>query len=56
MRESNRFSELEQSVSLIVKTKCPKKWLLIDRETGAVFEGNEGGHWDRLDPVQKDMK
>jgi hypothetical protein len=41
-------------VTLTVKTKCPEKWLLVDRETGAVYQGNEKGHWDRLDPVVKD--
>ena len=55
MRESNHFNELDESVSLVVKTKCPEKWLLIDRETGVVFQGNEKGYWDRLDPVKKDV-
>jgi hypothetical protein len=36
-----------------VKTKSPEKWLLIDRETGQVYQGSEKGHWDRLDPVIK---
>jgi hypothetical protein len=27
---------------------------LIDRETGQIYQGNNGGHWDRLDPVIKD--
>jgi hypothetical protein len=56
MRESKVFNELDQSVNLIVKTKCPEKWILVDRETGVVFQGNENGYWDRLDPVGKDLK
>ena len=47
------FSELKKSISLTVKTKSPGKWLLIDRETGQVYKGNEKGYWDRLDPVIK---
>lgn len=54
MRTSFKFNELETPVSLIVKTKSPKKWLLIDRETGQIFEGNESGSWHRLDPVIKE--
>jgi hypothetical protein len=54
MNRSNfDFNELEKSIILTVKTKSPDKWLLIDRETGQVYKGNEKGYWDRLDPVIK---
>jgi hypothetical protein len=52
-RSSFKFSELKKSIILTVKTKSPDKWLLIDRETGQVYKGNENGYWDRLDPVIK---
>jgi hypothetical protein len=55
MRKSKEFDELDKSIILTVKTKCPKKWLLVDRETGNVFEGNANGAWDRLDPVRKEQ-
>ena len=48
------FDTLDSSVTLTVKTKSPTKWLLIDRETGQVFQGSPKGHWDRLDPVIKE--
>ena len=48
------FERLEKAISLTVKTRCPDKYLLIDRETGQVFVGNIMGHWDRLDPVTRD--
>jgi hypothetical protein len=54
MRESNKFEELDKSISLTVKTKCPEKYLLIDRETGYTFVGNSMGFWDRLDSVTRD--
>jgi len=54
MRNSFQFNELDQSVELVVKTKSPTKWLLVDRETGQVFQGSEKGCWDRLDPVIKE--
>ena len=54
MREAKNFEELEQTLSLTVKTKCPEKWILIDRETGQTYIGNKMGHWDRLDSVIRD--
>jgi len=47
-RNSFVFKEEEGDVSLTVKTLCPEKWLLIDRETGQVYQGNPGGFWDKL--------
>ena len=29
--------ELSESQILTIKTKCPEKWLLIDRETGEAY-------------------
>ena len=44
--------ELEEPVELIVKTKAPAKWLLVDRETGEQYIGatpKEGEkHWNRI--------
>jgi len=54
MRLSKDYKNFEESVDLLVHTKCPEKWLLIDRETGQIYQGNNGGYWDRLDPVIKD--
>lgn len=53
MRNRFNFNVLPDSVLLKVKTKSPEKWLLVDRETGQVYQGSENGHWDRLDPVIK---
>jgi len=54
LRELKLFETLEDSITLIVKTKSPEKWLLVDRETGQIFQGSKRGHWDRLDPVIKE--
>jgi hypothetical protein len=48
------FQEFEKPVDLVVHTKSPEKWLLIDRETGQTYKGNSEGYWDRLDPITKD--
>jgi hypothetical protein len=53
LRNKFNFKVLSNSVVLQVKTKSPEKWLLVDRETGQVYQGSENGHWDRLDPVIK---
>jgi len=53
MRKQKKFEELDNPVNLIVHTKSPEKWMLLDRETGETYQGNIGGHWDRLDPVIK---
>ena len=54
MKVAKLFAELRKPISLIVKTRSPEKYLLIDRETGNVFVGNFNGGWDRLDPVIRD--
>ena len=45
--------ELEEPVELVVKTKAPMKWKLIDRETGEEYIGNtpkEGEkYWSKID-------
>jgi hypothetical protein len=47
------FKEEESEISLIVKTLSPEKWLLIDRETGQVYQGNLGGFWDKLKTITR---
>ena len=54
MIEKKKFDRLEETMQLIVRTRCPEKYLLVDRETGQVFVGSPMGHWDRLDPVARD--
>lgn len=52
-RKSFEFKEENNEVFLVVKTLSPTKWLLLDRETGQMYQGNAGGYWDRLDPIIK---
>ena len=55
MSDRNYFSfkEEESDVTLTVRTLAPTKWLLMDRETGQMYQGSPNGYWDRLDPVIK---
>ena len=56
MKKIKEFIEFDSPIDLIVHTRCPEKWLLIDRETGKIYQGNSVGHWDRLDPVIKNKQ
>jgi len=47
-RNHYEYPEKEQPVNLVVHTKSPAKWLLIDKETGQVYEGTEYGWWNKL--------
>jgi len=44
--------ELDEPVELVVKTKSPMKWKLVDRETGEEYIGNtpkDGEyHWSKI--------
>jgi hypothetical protein len=55
-RPHRDYEEQSYPVELLIKTKAPTKWLLIDRETGQVYQGNPAGHWDRLDPIIKEIE
>lgn len=52
-RNSFVFNEQEKNTILTVKTLSPTKWLLIDRETGQVYQGNPAGFWDKLTTVER---
>jgi hypothetical protein len=55
MRNHKEYEDLDFPIDLVIHTKSPNKWLLIDRESGEVYEGNAGGYWDRLDPVKREV-
>ena len=46
MRESFQYPETLEEVLLVVRTLAPTKWLLIDRETGQMYQGSPAGHWE----------
>lgn len=45
-RNAIEFEEIETSVVVTLKTKCPEKYLLIDRQTGDVFVAKDTGEWE----------
>jgi hypothetical protein len=54
LRGGRVVPELEEPVTLEVRTKCPAKWVLIDLETGEAFTPYEninlGRHWKPITP------
>ena len=55
LKNNNVVYELEDPVSLVVYTKCPMKWKLIDQETGEEYIGQDpskiesnGNCWSKI--------
>ena len=40
LKNGEKVEELESSVQLIIKTKCPTKWIIEDLETGQKYRAN----------------
>ncbi|MDC3158896.1 hypothetical protein OA864_00935 [bacterium] len=40
LKNGKEAEELDSSVQLIIKTKCPTKWIIEDLETGQRYRAN----------------
>ena len=40
LKNGEKANELEKSIELIIKTKCPTKWIIEDLETGQKYRAN----------------
>ena len=40
LKNGEEVEELDVSVQLIIKTKCPTKWIIEDLETGQKYRAN----------------
>ena len=40
LKNGNKAEELETAINLIIRTKCPKKWIIEDLETGQRYQAN----------------
>ena len=40
LKNGEKVKELEKSIQLIIKTKCPTKWIIEDLETGQRYRAN----------------
>ena len=41
LKNGESAEEHESSINLIIKTKCPTKWIIEDLETGQRYRANE---------------
>lgn len=48
------YHVFNKAITLTVHTKRPEKWLLVDRETGEVYQGSPEGWWDKMKPYKKE--
>jgi hypothetical protein len=55
-RDPFKFKEESEDVILTIRTLAPTKWVLIDRETGQIYQGSPKGYWDKLEPRIKNDK
>lgn len=53
-RDSFIFKEEDEDVILTIRTLAPTKWLLMDRETGQMYQGSPNGYWDKLKTIERD--
>ncbi len=53
LKDSKEVQELDFPIDLVVHTKCPEKWMLIDLETGEHYVGQNEiekyNQWKRLE-------
>lgn len=50
--DGTEVEELNEPITLTVYTKCPEKWMLVDKETGEVYTGYSTvgkNSWKKID-------
>jgi hypothetical protein len=55
LKDGRVVEELEVARQLMVKTRCPDKWVLIDLETGEQYRGRTTAgtqDWERIDAIE----
>jgi hypothetical protein len=40
LKSGETVEELDEAINLIIRTKCPKKWIIEDLETGQRYQAN----------------
>jgi hypothetical protein len=52
LQDGSEAEELAMPIMLTVYTKCPEKWMLVDKETGEVYIGHSTpgkNSWKKVD-------
>ena len=54
LKNGQKANELEKSIELIIKTKCPTKWIIEDLETGQRYRANGNTEIGKMfTPIEK---
>ena len=54
LKNGEKANELEKSIELIIKTKCPTKWIIEDLETGQKYRANGNTEIGKMfTPIEK---
>ena len=54
LKNGQKVNELEKSIELIIKTKCPTKWIIEDLETGQRYRANGNTEIGKMfTPIEK---
>lgn len=48
-KSGEEIEVLSFPIDLIIHTKVPNKYILLDEETGQIYRGNKNGNWTRID-------
>jgi len=48
-KSGEEIEVLSSPIDLIIHTKVPNKYILLDEETGQIYRGNKNGFWTRID-------
>lgn len=52
LKDGTQVEELDENITLLVYTKCPSKYKLIDTETGEEYVGQDpryhNYHWKKI--------
>ena len=48
LKIGGKAAELDSPVTLIIKTKCPTKWIIEDLETGERYRANGSGEIGKM--------
>ena len=54
LKNGQKAYELEKSIEVIIKTKCPTKWIIEDLETGQRYRANGNTEIGKMfTPIEK---
>jgi hypothetical protein len=48
-KSGEEIEVLISPIDLIIHTKVPSKYILLDEENGKIYRGNKNGSWTRID-------